>query len=145
MTPTVAKMNTVTVVPTTTCLTEHRPHWKRNAHMPVPLDGNFADVKHTTLSESAAVMEATRCLKCVDAPCQLSCPTHIDVKAFISAIAGKNYYGAAQQILSDNPLGLSCGAARRGAAGGPRCLRFAIDLDGVWFWLRCSLGSLLLV
>ena len=29
--------------------------------------------------------------------------------AFISAISNKNYYGAAQMILSDNPNGLTCG------------------------------------
>ena len=47
--------------------------------------------------------------QCADAPCQLSCPTQIDIKSFISAIANKNYYAAAKQILSDNPVGLSCG------------------------------------
>ncbi|VDM80920.1 unnamed protein product [Strongylus vulgaris] len=59
-----------------------------------------------------------RCLKCADAPCQKSCPTQLDVKAFITSISNKgslyiqrfqNYYGAARQILSDNPLGLTCG------------------------------------
>ncbi|CAL1262347.1 unnamed protein product, partial [Larinioides sclopetarius] len=50
-----------------------------------------------------------RCLKCADAPCQKSCPTQIDIKAFISCISTKNYYGAAKLILSDNPVGLSCG------------------------------------
>ena len=29
--------------------------------------------------------------------------------AFISAISNKNFYGAAQMILSDNPNGLTCG------------------------------------
>jgi dihydropyrimidine dehydrogenase (NADP+) len=70
---------------------------------------NFTDAKHTTLSEQAALAEANRCLKCADAPCQKSCPTSIDIKQFISAIGSSNYYGAAKQILSDNPLGLSCG------------------------------------
>ena len=57
----------------------------------------------------AALREAARCLKCADAPCQKSCPTQLDVKAFIGSIATKNYYGAAKAILSDNPLGLTCG------------------------------------
>ena len=56
-----------------------------------------------------ALFEASRCLKCVDAPCQRSCPTSLDIKAFISSIATKNYYGAAKVIFSDNPLGLTCG------------------------------------
>ncbi|XP_037553024.1 dihydropyrimidine dehydrogenase [NADP(+)]-like, partial [Nematolebias whitei] len=49
------------------------------------------------------------CLKCADAPCQKSCPTNLDIKSFITSIANKNYYGAARVILSDNPLGLTCG------------------------------------
>lgn len=53
--------------------------------------------------------EAARCLKCADAPCQKSCPTQLDIKAFISSISTKNYYGAAKSIFSDNPLGLTCG------------------------------------
>lgn len=67
------------------------------------------DIKHTTLSERAALKEAARCLKCADAPCQKSCPTQLDVKSFITSIANKNYYGAAKAIFSDNPLGLTCG------------------------------------
>ena len=31
----------------------------------------------------AALRESARCLKCADAPCQKSCPTQLDVKAFI--------------------------------------------------------------
>jgi dihydropyrimidine dehydrogenase (NADP+) len=93
---------------------------------------NFDDIKHTTLSERAALREAARCLKCADAPCQKSCPTQLDVKSFIGNISNKvrppdrthfdafstnlifqfleqNYYGAAKSIFSDNPLGLTCG------------------------------------
>lgn len=92
-----------------------KKHWKRNQDKglnSIPRDlieANFDDIKHSTLSERAALREASRCLKCADAPCSKSCPTQIDVKAFISMIANKNYYGAAKVILSDNPLGLTCG------------------------------------
>lgn len=93
----------------------NKKHWKRNADKSansIPRDlieANFEDIKHTTLSERAALREASRCLKCADAPCTKSCPTQIDVKSFISMISNKNYYGAARVILSDNPLGLTCG------------------------------------
>ncbi|KAJ1373025.1 Dihydropyrimidine dehydrogenase [NADP(+)] [Parelaphostrongylus tenuis] len=91
-------------------------NWKRNAGkncescVPnVEKENDFRDIKHTTLSERGALREALRCLKCADAPCQKSCPTQLDIKAFITSISNKNYYGAARQILSDNPLGLTCG------------------------------------
>merc|ERR1719220_3221520 len=94
-----------------------KKHWKRNddksenlsCNSCSPLYKNFEDIKHTTLSERAALKESARCLKCADAPCQKSCPTQLDVKSFITSISNKNYYGAAKAILSDNPLGLTCG------------------------------------
>jgi dihydropyrimidine dehydrogenase (NADP+) len=76
---------------------------------PKLLESNFLDSKHSTLGERGALFEAARCLKCVDAPCQKSCPTQLDVKSFITCISNMNYYGAAKMILSDNPLGLTCG------------------------------------
>ncbi|XP_022208508.2 dihydropyrimidine dehydrogenase [NADP(+)] isoform X1 [Drosophila obscura] len=101
-----------TVVPTKQTK-ENKKHWKRNNDHTAPpcttLSNNFEDIKHTTLSERAALEEAARCLKCADAPCQKSCPTQLDIKSFITSIANKNYYGAAKAIFSDNPLGLTCG------------------------------------
>ncbi|KAM7287133.1 dihydropyrimidine dehydrogenase [Ixodes scapularis] len=92
---------------------KNKHHWKRNIDKKCssckPLEKNFDDIKHTTLSERGALREAARCLKCADAPCQKGCPTQLDIKAFISSIATKNYYGAAKAIFSDNPLGLTCG------------------------------------
>lgn len=101
-----------TLVPST-LTKQNKQHWKRNIHEKcnscVSLTKNFDDIKHTTLSERGALREAARCLKCVDAPCQKSCPTQLDIKSFITSISNKNYYGAAKAILSDNPLGLTCG------------------------------------
>ncbi|XP_051556365.1 dihydropyrimidine dehydrogenase [NADP(+)]-like isoform X3 [Myxocyprinus asiaticus] len=92
---------------------KEKKHWKRNPEKScntcVDLENNFDDIKHTTLSERGALREALRCLKCADAPCQKSCPTNLDIKSFITSISNKNYYGAAKAILSDNPLGLTCG------------------------------------
>ncbi|NXA34076.1 DPYD dehydrogenase, partial [Eudromia elegans] len=90
-----------------------KKQWKRNSDKSCSscekLENNFDDIKPTTLGERGALREAVRCLKCADAPCQKSCPTHLDIKSFITSIANKNYYGAAKMILSDNPLGLTCG------------------------------------
>ena len=71
---------------------------------------NFADIK-PALSESAAFVEAGRCLFCYDAPCTNICPTHIDVPGFIKKIMTGNYIGSAKTILSENILGESCGRA----------------------------------
>ena len=107
--PTAKKQLTPRVTSTSTTKAA-REHWKRNgdARPSSGLLNNFADIKHTTLSEQAAVKEASRCLKCADAPCQLSCPTQIDVKSFISAISNKNYYGAAKQCVAHSPSAPPC-------------------------------------
>eukprot|EP01063_Lacrimia_lanifica_P026863 TRINITY_DN368_c0_g1_i1.p1 TRINITY_DN368_c0_g1~~TRINITY_DN368_c0_g1_i1.p1 ORF type:complete len:1035 (+),score=389.41 TRINITY_DN368_c0_g1_i1:64-3168(+) len=87
-----------------------KARWKRNLPQAGRTrEGDWADAKETTLTVKGALEEASRCLKCADAPCQKSCPTSIDIKSFITSIANHNNYGAAQMILSDNPVGLSCG------------------------------------
>eukprot|EP01117_Protostelium_nocturnum_P020930 TRINITY_DN976_c0_g1_i1.p1 TRINITY_DN976_c0_g1~~TRINITY_DN976_c0_g1_i1.p1 ORF type:complete len:1015 (+),score=397.43 TRINITY_DN976_c0_g1_i1:95-3139(+) len=90
---------------------KEKKNWKRNVDCASGCDlkNNFDDIKHTTLTERGALHEASRCLKCADAPCQKSCPTQLDIKSFITSIANRNYYGAAKAIFSDNPLGLTCG------------------------------------
>ena len=71
-----------------------KKQWKRNpdkncCSKKQNLTNNWDDIKHTTLSERGALREAARCLKCADAPCQKSCPTQLDIKAFIGMIANK--------------------------------------------------------
>jgi len=61
------------------------------------------------MSANEAIREAARCYKCVDAPCRKGCPINVDIKSFIYQIEKGNFYGAGKTILSDNPLGLSCG------------------------------------
>lgn len=39
-----------------------------------------------------------RCLKCADAPCQKSCPTNLDIKAFITSIANRVTAAAAERM-----------------------------------------------
>ncbi len=68
---------------------------------------NFADL-HPALSPNAAVVEASRCLFCFDAPCTIACPTHIDVPKFIKKIATGNLRGSARTIFEANLLGASC-------------------------------------
>jgi glutamate synthase (NADPH/NADH) small chain len=73
----------------------------------VKFEDNFGEL-HPPLAPQAAVIEATRCLYCYDAPCTAACPTHIDVPKFIKKIAIGNLRGSANTILDSNVLGLSC-------------------------------------
>jgi glutamate synthase (NADPH/NADH) small chain len=68
---------------------------------------NFADA-HPPLNRTQALIEAERCYYCFDAPCQTACPTGIDIPSFIQRIAQDNVRGAAESILTANPLGGMC-------------------------------------
>ncbi len=75
---------------------------------PEDYERNFADI-NPPLTRQQALIEASRCLFCFDAPCIKACPTHIDVPSFIKKITTGNLKGSARVILSANILGESCG------------------------------------
>lgn len=77
---------------------------------PEQLEKNFADIA-PALSRNEALLEASRCLFCYDAPCMRACPTHIDVPKFIRQILDRNPLGAARTIFSQNILGGACARA----------------------------------
>ena len=64
--------------------------------------------RHPLLTKENAVIEATRCINCYDAPCIHACPTDINIPQFISRIANGDLEGSAQAILESNILGYSC-------------------------------------
>ena len=68
---------------------------------------NFSDV-HPPLDRKAALVEASRCYFCYDAPCIEACPTGIDIPSFIRKISTDNVRGAAQDIFEENILGGAC-------------------------------------
>ncbi|MEQ8347651.1 MAG: NAD(P)-dependent oxidoreductase [Sneathiellaceae bacterium] len=68
---------------------------------------NFADVK-PPLTRRKALVEASRCHFCHDAPCVTACPTGIDIPRFIRGIATDNVRGAALTILEANIMGAAC-------------------------------------
>ena len=74
------------------------------------LERNFAEIA-PPLTLDAALLEASKCLYCYDAPCTHACPTHIDVPSFIKKIASGNMRGSARVILDANPMGHSCARA----------------------------------
>jgi dihydropyrimidine dehydrogenase (NAD+) subunit PreT len=69
---------------------------------------NFADIRPPFENKTAAVVEASRCLFCYDAPCTKSCPTHIDVPKFIKQITTDNVKGSAHTIFESNIMGAGC-------------------------------------
>jgi glutamate synthase (NADPH/NADH) small chain len=77
---------------------------------PTELQNNFADIA-PALTPNEAVIEASRCLFCYEAPCMRACPTHIDVPKFIRQIMERDLKGAAKTILSANIFGGACARA----------------------------------
>src|SRR5277367_5047055 len=70
----------------------------------------FADLPPPLLQDEALI-EATRCLFCFDAPCTRACPTHIDVPRFIRQILHHDEVSAARTILEANIFGGICARA----------------------------------
>ncbi len=71
------------------------------------LSNNFDDM-YPALGESKALIEASRCYFCYDAPCMEACPTGIDIPNFIRKIQTGNYRGSALDILTENIMGGAC-------------------------------------
>src|SRR6476659_11404916 len=68
---------------------------------------NFGDIE-APLERQHALVEASRCYFCHDAPCLEACPTGIDIPGFIRKISTDNVKGAAITILSENIMGGAC-------------------------------------
>lgn len=61
------------------------------------------------LTEEMAVLEAQRCLDCVDPTCMTGCPVGINIPKFIKNIEAKNFAGAAVTLKETNALPAVCG------------------------------------
>ena len=60
-------------------------------------------------NEERALIEASRCLNCKNAPCISGCPVNVNIPAFISKIKQKDYDGAIKIIKGTNNLPAVCG------------------------------------
>ena len=74
---------------------------------PAEIERNFREIA-PPMNEAEALLEASRCVYCYDAPCTRACPTHIDVPSFIKKIASGNLTGSARVIFDANPIGATC-------------------------------------
>lgn len=69
---------------------------------------NFKEVA-LGYTEEMAIDEAQRCLNCKHKPCVNGCPVSIDIPAFISEVANKNFEGAYEVISQSSSLPAVCG------------------------------------
>jgi len=68
---------------------------------------NFGDL-HPALDGHEALVESDRCYFCHDAPCQVACPTSIDIPMFIRQIQAGHPKSAAKTIFDQNIFGGMC-------------------------------------
>lgn len=61
------------------------------------------------LTHAEAVLEAEKCLLCVDAPCSSACPASTQPDKFLRQLRFDNPVGGAITVLDNNPLGGICG------------------------------------
>ncbi len=69
---------------------------------------NFSEVS-LGYTEGLAVLEATRCLNCKNAPCVTGCPVNINIPQFISHIKEKQFENAYYEITKSSSLPAVCG------------------------------------
>ena len=61
-----------------------------------------------TYTIQQAIIEASRCLMCADAPCGCDCPAGVDARGFIRKIRFENFDGAVRLLKRCNVLAGSC-------------------------------------
>ncbi len=69
---------------------------------------NFKEVPFG-LTESMAVLEASRCLQCKKPACMEGCPVSVKIPEFIHEIAEGNFMAAAEKLWERNALPAVCG------------------------------------
>ncbi len=69
---------------------------------------NFKEVP-LGLTESMAVLEASRCLQCKKPACMQGCPVSVKIPEFIHEIAEGNFMAAAEKLWERNALPAVCG------------------------------------
>ena len=70
---------------------------------PLIRNANFGEV-NLGLAETAALLEAERCLQCRDPKCVSGCPVMVHIPQFIDHLSAGDLEGAARSLLSDNAL-----------------------------------------
>jgi glutamate synthase (NADPH) small chain len=85
---------------------------KERVHMPEenPDVRNKSNIEvNAGLTQEMAVLEAQRCLDCVDPTCMTGCPVGINIPKFIKKIEAEDFAGAAVVLKETNALPAVCG------------------------------------
>lgn len=86
----------------------------KKTRIPMPIQdareriGNFNEVA-LGFDEEMAVAEASRCIKCKDAPCQQGCPVEVKIQDFIARVAERDFAAGIEIIKQTNSLPAICG------------------------------------
>lgn len=76
----------------------------------------------------SAMLEAHRCLRCIDAPCAAACPASIDLPNVMRRIGSTDFAGAARLVREMNPMGAVCGlVCPAGSLCERACVRGGMD------------------
>jgi glutamate synthase (NADPH/NADH) small chain len=88
----------------------------RLAIPPQPMPEQAPEARRRNIQEVAlgysaeqAMVEATRCLQCRNAPCVEGCPVRIDIPGFVREVAAGNFKAAADVIRRNSLLPAVCG------------------------------------
>lgn len=85
--------------------------------------------KKLYLNKAQLKAELERCLKCADKPCMKACPVKCSPQEFISLAKEGNFNQAAASILSQNPMGQTCGLICPDKFCMKACTRSRIDFS----------------
>jgi glutamate synthase (NADPH/NADH) small chain len=70
--------------------------------------GFFEAFVEKVYTSQQAIIEASRCLMCADAPCGCGCPAGVDARGFIRKIRFENFEGAVKLLKRCNVLAGTC-------------------------------------
>ena len=84
------------------------PRQKMPEQKPEERRRNFQEVPYGYPGETA-VLEASRCLQCKNAPCREGCPVGVKIPEFIRCLREGDFAGASRVIKDDNALPAVCG------------------------------------